>query len=61
MLPRRQESRRGNLRIIFEEMGKEKLLQITPVLDIAFYELHEPFKSNLFQGADELTCQDGII
>jgi len=60
-LSHRQESWHGNLRIIFEEMGKEKLLQITPVLDRTFWELHEPLKSNLFQGADEQTCQDGIV
>jgi len=48
LLPHHQESRHGNLQIIFKEMGKEKLLQITPVLDRAFWELHEPFKSNPF-------------
>jgi len=34
-------------------MGEEKFLQITPTLDRAFWELHEPFKSNPFKGADE--------
>jgi len=38
---------------MFEEACKEKLLQITPVLDGAFWELHEPFKSNPLQSADE--------
>jgi len=53
LLPHHQESWHGNLRIIFEETGEEKLLQITPVLDRAFWELHEPFKSNSFKSADE--------
>jgi len=39
----------------------KKLLQITPVLDEAFWELHELFKSDPLQGVDEQTCQDGII
>ena len=54
-----QESWYGNLRVIFKEAGEEKLLHITPVLDRAFWELHESFKSNSFQAADEQRCQDG--
>ena len=42
-------------------MGEEKLLQITPVLDRTFWELHESFKSIFLYGADEQTWQDGII
>ena len=61
LLPGRQESWHGNFRVIFEEACKEKLLQITSVLDGAFWELHEPFKSDPLHGVDEQTYQDGII
>jgi len=60
-LPCCQESWHGDLRIVFEEACKEKLLQITPALDGAFWEFHEPFKGESLQSADEQTCQDGIV
>jgi len=56
-----QEGWHDNLRIIFEEACKEKLLQITSILDGAFWEFHEPFKGESLQSADEQTRQDGII
>jgi len=56
-----QASWHGNLQIIFEEACKEKLFQITPVLDGVFGEFYEPFKGESFQSADEQMHQDGII
>ena len=50
-----------DFRVILEEACYEKLLQIAPVLDRTFWELHEPFKGQPFQGADEQARQDGII
>jgi len=61
LLLRFQESRHGNIQVIFEEQCKEELLQVTSVFDEAFREFHEPFKGKPFQSADEQTCQDGII
>jgi len=56
-----QESWQGNLRIVFKEACKEKLLQITLVLDGVFGEFHEPFKGESLQSTDEQMHQDGII
>ena len=56
-----QESWHGTLRVVFEKTCKEKLLQITSVLDGVFGEFHEPFKGESFQSADEQTHHDGII
>jgi len=47
-LPCRQESWHDNLRIIFEKMDEENLLQITPIFDRTFWELQKPLKSNPF-------------
>jgi len=60
-LPCCHEGWHGNLRVIFEEACKEKLLQITLAIDGAFCEFHEPFKGESLQSVDEQTRQDGII
>ena len=56
-----QESWHGNLRVVFEEACKEKILQITPILNGIFGEFHEPFNGESFQSINEQTRQDGII
>jgi len=48
-----KKSWQGYFGIIFEESRKEELLEVDPFLDRAGRKLHEPFKGNPLEGADE--------
>ena len=48
-----KESWQGYFGVIFEEWHKEELLEVDPFLDRAGRKLHEPFKGNPLEGADE--------
>jgi len=48
-----KESWDGYFGVIFEESHQEELLAVDPFLDRAGRKLHEPFKSNPLEGADE--------